>query len=625
MDQLKDLFESQEQSLLGLSSGGFHLDMSKVLTSLVTFFAIFIYILNKHTKSTFQRFLYTPPNNFRETLKTATERSGKIPKALIGIKTASLRRRLIMGSQKPLNLSSLPLNSNDDTNNSDGKYLDLRVPQVDRFDGDNRSRFLMNIKPIEPDNVERKIIFGFFHPHSYANGGGERVLWEAVDATLRESENHVCVVYTFADNEKMSVSSLLASVKVTFGVDLFDNDRIVLIHLNEKLKWMIDPKSWKFASLILQTISSIRILFNGLNQISPDVFIDTQGFPFVYSIVSYCIDVPIISYVHYPIISADMLKSVWEIKGVYKYLKFGYWWTMLRAYQLNASFSNFTLCNSTWTLDNVKSGLGVDDGVIDILYPPCVSNFGNEVNSMSLETVSHLKRENLMVYLAQFRPEKRHLLLLKHYAEYVKANDDPYKLILIGSTRTSGDMDYVELIKKTADDLEIPEGLVKFELNAPSELVEQYLMKCQVGLNCMWKEHFGISVVEYGLNGAIPLVHASAGPLSDIVIPWDSELNEESTKLEVVKSERSGLFFKDKSDVDFSNGGALYPSLVEIMNEITKMSEADKIRMRENILHVTRKKFGVGAFSRKWTYYISQALALEMEKRETRGKVERVY
>lgn len=623
MDQLKDLFEPP---ITGGSTSFIHLDMNKLFTSLVTILAIGIYIFKNHAKGTFQRFLYTPPNNFRETFKKSVmERKGKISNASIGVKAASMKRRLIMGSKKPLNLSSFPLNSNDDTNNLDKKYFDLRIPQVDLINEQDKSQFLMNIKPIEPENSQRKIIYGFFHPHSYANGGGERVLWEAIDSTLKDDERNVCVIYTFADNEKMSVSSLLASIKITFGIDLFGNDRIVLIHLNERLKWMIDSKSWKFASLILQSMSSVWIVFNGLNQVSPDIFIDTQGFPFVYWFVSFFLGIPIISYVHYPIISGDMLKSVWGIEGIYKYLKFGYWWFMLKIYQFNASFSDITLCNSTWTLDNVKNGLGVDNGTINIVYPPCVSGSGTNVNDMTIEEVSTFKRDNTMIYLAQFRPEKRHLLLLEHYYEYVNSNKQAYQLVLIGSTRTESDLEYVEIIKAKVKELGIPDNYVTFELNAPTELVEEYLMKSSVGLNCMWKEHFGISVVEYALHGLIPLVHASAGPLTDIVIPWDCESNDVSSKVEIVKSERSGLFFKDESDPDYLTDGASYPTLTSIMEEVSNMSNEDKIRMRSNVLQIARKKFGVGAFSRQWTFYLSQAAQIELEKRETRGKVERVY
>lgn len=39
----------------------------------------------------------------------------------------------------------------------------------------------------------------------------------------------------------------------------------------------------------------------------------------------------------------------------------------------------------------------------------------------------------------------------------------------------------------------------------------------------MVDEHFGINVVEFMAAGAIPVAHASAGPLLDIVVPMDGQ------------------------------------------------------------------------------------------------------
>lgn len=40
------------------------------------------------------------------------------------------------------------------------------------------------------------VVHGFFHPYCNAGGGGERVLWTCVQATLREYANAFCVVYS---------------------------------------------------------------------------------------------------------------------------------------------------------------------------------------------------------------------------------------------------------------------------------------------------------------------------------------------------------------------------------------------------------------------------------------------
>ncbi|KAJ9650228.1 asparagine-linked glycosylation protein, partial [Neophaeococcomyces mojaviensis] len=39
-------------------------------------------------------------------------------------------------------------------------------------------------------------IIGFFHPFCNAGGGGERVLWAAIEATQRKYPKAICAVYT---------------------------------------------------------------------------------------------------------------------------------------------------------------------------------------------------------------------------------------------------------------------------------------------------------------------------------------------------------------------------------------------------------------------------------------------
>lgn len=81
---------------------------------------------------------------------------------------------------------------------------------------------------------------------------------------------------------------------------------------------------------------------------------------------------------------------------------------------------------------------------------------------------------------------------------------------------------------------------VEFVVNAPYSEIVQRLSTASIGVNTMQDEHFGINVVEfmaslhpssrripsadrYQAAGLIPIVHASAGPKLDIVVPYQGQ------------------------------------------------------------------------------------------------------
>lgn len=648
---MKAIFSNQSPAqVVDASSNSLTSYLMGKLFTVFSIFAIFCYMLYQTGRSFAQRFFLLPPTNFRDVVKEATERStGLLASNKVGVKKASYRRRLIMGAKKPQLYSTLPLNSTNNetkqpTDNTDLKYYRLRVTNLDRAP-ENKDHFLMNIKPIDVYDSNRRKLFGFFHPFSYALGGGEKVLWEAVISTLENDYNNVAVIYTFTPSTDTSIYSILLGVKETFGIDFLRSDReylrdrIVFIHLSDKYSWLINGSSYPVLSMIGQAIGSVFLVMSGFQQVTPDVFIDTIGIPFTYMLVYGFLHIPIISYIHYPTVSRDMLKAAKNIGGIYGILKYGYWWVLLQLYSLNIIWVNIALYNSTWTAENVMSALGWagDDAEIEenILYPPCVSFDDYDFDKVSIPELLSKKREKNIVYLAQFRPEKRHKLLIQHYKEYLqqyeeKGISEPHKLVFIGALRQGKDEEYVKSLKDLIGELEIPSELIIFELNAPTSSVEKWLQNSDFGINCMWKEHFGIAVVEYMLNGAIPLVHASAGPLEDIVIPRvDGHAlgkGESKKHLKVEDDERSGLFFKDETDPDYNKANVeTYPTLTDMLLSASGLTDVYKNKMRENAIYVSREKFGRGAFTTKWDKCISEVLATEREHRDKRGTVERVY
>lgn len=639
-----DPFENQSPVLDDIQTSWFS---ASLLFKVFSTTAIILYFITKSLHSIFQRFYFVPPNDFREVISEAADNSsGLLKKSRVGMKASSLRRRLIMGSNSPQSYSTLPLNSktadNTPVDNSEEKYYKLRVNKKDRVE---KASLLKNIKPIEPSNDRRRKLFGFFHPFSYASGGGEKVLWEAVISTLETDQTNIAIIYTFTNGKDDSVFSILDRVRSTFGIDFFTDkrkdirDRIVFIHLPDKYQWLIKGESYKFLSIVGQAIGSIILVLIGLAQLVPDVYIDTIGIPFTYSIVHSFLGIPIISYIHYPTVSKDMLKSASLMPGLRGFFKYYYWLLLLKIYALNVMWCNITLFNSTWTAENVRAALGLESGDEEveeyvknhILYPPCVSYDDESFDNVDVSYLVSKTRERCITYVAQFRPEKRHALLIKEYKEYLNKLDGtaPYSLILIGSLRSAKDEEFVEGLKKLIEELKIPDDNIKFIFNASNEEVESWLLNAEFGINCMWKEHFGIAVVEYMLHGQIPLVHASAGPLEDIVIPRINDKavsHKEAMKLIKIKpEERTGLFFKDKSDPDYDGSILTYPTLSEMLFTATSLDEREKLVMRENCLLNARDKFGRGVFSNKWKEYVKEVTLTEEKVRSQRGKVESAY
>ncbi|KAF4007289.1 GDP-Man:Man(3)GlcNAc(2)-PP-Dol alpha-1,2-mannosyltransferase domain protein [Saccharomyces cerevisiae] len=112
-------------------------------------------------------------------------------------------------------------------------------------------------------------VFGFFHPYCNAGGGGEKVLWKAVDITLRKDAKNVIVIYSgdFVNGENVTPENILNNVKVKFDYDL-DSDRIFFISL--KLRYLVDSSTWKHFTLIGQAIGSMILAFESIIQCPPD-------------------------------------------------------------------------------------------------------------------------------------------------------------------------------------------------------------------------------------------------------------------------------------------------------------------------------------------------------------------
>jgi alpha-1,2-mannosyltransferase len=284
------------------------------------------------------------------------------------------------------------------------------------------------------------------------------------------------------------------------------------------------------------------LAWDAFSLLVPDIFVDTMGYAFALAFSKILFqDVPTGAYVHYPTISTDMLSSLdpgsatgnqgvnagrgTGLKGAGKKL---YWHIFALFYSWVGASIDAVMTNSTWTLEHIRSlwddwrrELGKWKPIV--LYPPvAVEELEKEVE---VSEASEKVRENILLYIAQFRPEKNHKLILTAFAEFMSTKSAATKgarLILVGSVRDDGDSKRVYELRLLANELKIRD-CVEFHLDASWPEILDWLRKASVGVNGMWNEHFGIGVVEYQAAGLISVVHNSGGPKRDIVTPFHGE------------------------------------------------------------------------------------------------------
>ncbi|KAG6910663.1 hypothetical protein DXG01_008707 [Tephrocybe rancida] len=382
---------------------------------------------------------------------------------------------------------------------------------------------------------------------SNAGGGGERVLWTAIAALQHTEPNVVNVVYS--GDTDASKTEIISKVKARFDITL---DPTTLHFVFLESRWLVEDKTWPRFTMLGQSLGSMYMAWEAMSKLIPDLFIDTMGFAFSFHVVNFLGGIPVGAYVHYPTISTDMLERVrarkkWHTNadsvsssGIKSRAKLFYYRVFMYYYARSLRVARFLMVNSSWTKNHIDAVLQHSDFLLEafsvispfvtfhtlnagltqanIVYPPCDTR---EMAQFALEN-----REKIIMSVAQFRPEKDHAAQLLAFARLIHVYPEhaaTTRLLLLGGCRNEGDAVRVEGLRRLARELKI-ENRVEFIINAPYPEMLGLLSKASIGMNTMVDEHFGINVVEYMAAGVIPVVHASGGPLKDIVVPVGGEL-----------------------------------------------------------------------------------------------------
>ena len=370
----------------------------------------------------------------------------------------------------------------------------------------------------------------FLHPFCNDGGGGERVLWVAIRELIRSgvvrAERWRVVVYT---GDPVSDDEIRRHALARFGVSI--PAEVVFRRL--ALRSVIEPKYYPVATLIGQAVGSLLLAAEAVLRDPPDVLVDTTGLHFCLPLLRLLGVRRLACYVHYPIISSDMIDAVASRKAAHNngrlFARFGsgtrvkllYYRSLVALYRFAGRRSDVTMANGTWTARHIGALWGQMPKVV---FPPCDTT---QLRALPLEPpppAAPRDAARLVLSVAQFRPEKDHAKQLRAFSLLLRmwdaagASAPRPTLVVAGAVRHEADQRRLDELRAFASvELRLPEGAVRFEPNLSLRELHALLGTAAVGLHTMWNEHFGIGVVEMLAAGVATIAHRSGGPALDII------------------------------------------------------------------------------------------------------------
>eukprot|EP01104_Vermistella_antarctica_P014549 TRINITY_DN4606_c0_g1_i8.p1 TRINITY_DN4606_c0_g1~~TRINITY_DN4606_c0_g1_i8.p1 ORF type:complete len:414 (-),score=75.81 TRINITY_DN4606_c0_g1_i8:1382-2623(-) len=343
-----------------------------------------------------------------------------------------------------------------------------------------------------------------------------------------------CVIYTGDEDNGTEGANILERVRSRFGIQI-SHDDVQFVFL--KKRYWIEATRYPRFTMLGQSLGSAVLAWEALTAFTPHVVFDSMGHAFSYPVFKILGGCRVGSYTHYPTISTDMLGRVTSASTSYNnsasvarnplltFAKVTYYRLFARLYGLVGRLAEVVMVNSTWTQNHINDIWGIPDRT-HIVYPPCDTD---SLQKYSLDA----DRENFIMSVGQFRPEKDHSLQIRSFASLLtrlsksRARSmsrlaEQVTLVLCGSARHEEDIARVDELKRLSAELGIAER-VRFELNVSYARRNDLFRSAAVGIHTMWCEHFGIGIVELMAAGVVVIAHNSGGPKSDIVCDDDDE------------------------------------------------------------------------------------------------------
>jgi alpha-1,2-mannosyltransferase len=123
-----------------------------------------------------------------------------------------------------------------------------------------------------------------FHPFCEGGGGGERVLFQAIDTVVnsgKRSRHQFKRIIIYSKETNSTIDNILNNVRERFQIELkqnMDGVKIELVQL--KTVGLLNPKNYPRFTLLLQSLAEFFVGLEAMYKFLPDVFIDTTGCPF---------------------------------------------------------------------------------------------------------------------------------------------------------------------------------------------------------------------------------------------------------------------------------------------------------------------------------------------------------
>lgn len=313
-------------------------------------------------------------------------------------------------------------------------------------------------------------------------------------------------------------TDVLKHVQERFSIQISQDDElpITFVHLHEYAHYLQPSKR---LSLLVESFGTMRLAYQALKLsllksdsdcclLLPDIFVDTTGYAFTYMVARVLFNCSQVwAYVHYPTISTDMLKLVYERRRtaynhsqsiassqITTYIKLLYYLVFAAAYGfVGGCYANLVMVNSTWTYNHIRRiwKYAAWRQRIRIVYPPC-----NVSDLLLVDGDDQKQREPIILSIGQFRPEKDHVLqieamalLLKRHPELSSSSKPKIKLVMVGSCRGKSDEERLAKLQELTRKLDLSNS-IQFVVNQPYSVIKDLLARSSIGIHTV--SFFGV-------------------------------------------------------------------------------------------------------------------------------------